>query len=90
MKIMNKQYGAKYITATIKTKGEKITLLFMRPHMIAIYLYCFELFWVCYTVVGCPVLSWNGLFWVVVVLPCVVLSWNGLWCIVLIYNKYIV
>ena len=76
MKIMNKQYGAKYITATIKTKGEKITLLFMRPHTIAIFLYCFELFWVvvvlwwvvlsspgmgCFELLSCIVLSCLGM-----------------------------
>ena len=82
MKIMKKQYGARYITATIKTKGEKITLLFMRPHTIAVSLYCFEL--PCVVVV---------LWWVVLFSPvkdctalcCSVLSCNGLWCIVLIF-----
>ena len=82
MKIMKKQYGARYITATIKTKGEKITLLFMRPHTIAVSLYCFELpcvvvvlWWV---VLFSPVKDCSGLL-----LYCFVLSCFGMGCIVL-------
>lgn len=82
MKIMKKQYGARYITATIKTKGEKITLLFMRPHTIAISLYCFELFWVVvvlwWVVLFCPGMDCCGLL-----LYCLVLSCIGMGCGVL-------
>ena len=82
MKIMNKQYGAKYITATIKTKGEKITLLFMRPHMIAIYLYCFELFWVVvilwWVVLFCPGMGCSGLLLYCLVLSCLGMGYGVL------------
>lgn len=82
MKIMKKQYGARYITATIKTKGEKITLLFMRPHTIAVSLYCFELFWVVvvlwWVVLFCPGMGCFGLL-----LYCFVLFWLGMGCGVL-------
>ena len=56
-KITKTKLGTKSIMAIYKAKGREIAPLFMRPHTIAVSLYCFLLISIVLhcSVVGCPV-----------------------------------